>query len=170
MATCPRHTDLPSTQNLARFDRSTPPHSKGSRRQYNHKNQRASQRNWLSRSPSAAALRYFASWQCAHAKRHLAPSLAAGRPRSSTARRDCCGGIRARAHVLRPFQRASRHAQARPRPHPMRHGAARAHTRLTIHHKFRSNLAELRQKACRERIGCGRHAPERVGGHGLACA
>jgi hypothetical protein len=26
------------------------------------------------------------------------------------------------------------------------------HVRLTIHHKFRSNLAELRQKACRARL------------------
>jgi hypothetical protein len=40
---------------------------------------RAAQHNWLSRSAPAAELRYFASWQCAHAKRLLTPSLAAGR-------------------------------------------------------------------------------------------
>jgi len=60
---------------------------------------------------------------------HLAPSLAAGRrPFSNrpfgnrpftTASLDCGGGIRrGRTHALRPFQRASRHTQARPRRIP----------------------------------------------------
>jgi len=89
-------------------------------------NRRAAQRNWLSRSAPAAALRYFASWQCAHAKRQLAPSLAAGRRPfsnrtfsnrtfSNRTFSNCLAQLLRRhppslAHALRRFQRASRHA------------------------------------------------------------
>ena len=52
-------------------------------------------------------------------------------------------GARRRGRV-RGRARARAKTRARPRP------GARAQTRLTIHHKFWGNLAELRQEACRD--------------------